>query len=281
MKVKLREQDLDFFEYGGQYPPPFLYFKSRYINEEFPGFPEQQEFDRQLEALGLPMATDTAPSRPTSSNGCRISVVRSPDCGLSHRPASRPSTNRVARHYTFRQLIECGETWERTRVDNTPKSPDTYNALFELATNVLDPVIDYFGGIKLTYGFASPALTREIKGRIEPQLDQHASCELNTRGAPICPRLGAAVDFLVEYEDMYEVARWIAENCAYDRIYLYGKDRPIHVSLGPEQSREIFELASRGARRVPRRLTLQKDWNLGGSADRVRSLSESDNVTKT
>ena len=36
VKVKLRDQDLDFFEYGGQYAPPFLYFKSRYINEEFP-----------------------------------------------------------------------------------------------------------------------------------------------------------------------------------------------------------------------------------------------------
>lgn len=148
---------------------------------------------------------------------------------------------------------------ERTRIDNAPKSAATYNALFELATTVLDPVIDYFGGIKLTYAFASPAVTRHIKVRIEPKLDQHASCEVNTRGAPICPRLGAAVDFLVEYEDMYEVAKWIAEHCAYDRIYLYGKDRPIHVSVGPERSRDVYELAQSGARRVPRRITLLPD----------------------
>ena len=97
VKVKLREQDLDFFEYGGQYPPPFLYFKSRYINEEFPGFPEQQEFDRQLEALGLPMADGygPAPAR-VPQMAAAASVARSPACGSSRRPASRPSTNRVA-----------------------------------------------------------------------------------------------------------------------------------------------------------------------------------------
>jgi hypothetical protein len=31
---------------------------------------------------------------------------------------------------------------------------------------------------------------------------------LNTRGKPICPRLGAAVDFLVPYESTLEVAQW-------------------------------------------------------------------------
>ena len=140
-------------------------------------------------------------------------------------------------NYTFRQLIECGETWERTRVDNTPKSPDTYNALFDLATNILDPVIDYFGGIKLTYGFASTALTNAIPGGIAPKLDQHAACEAGPRGSSICARKGAAVDLLVEYEDMRDVAQWIAAHCAFDRLYFYGNDRPIHVSYGPAHVR--------------------------------------------
>ena len=256
VKVKLRDQDLDIFEYGGQYTPPVLYFKSRYINEEFPGFPEQQEFDRQLEAFGLPLGNGYGPT--PEEFDLWLKHQRLEIDGMRLLPSQRiPSLDEpCGQNYTYRQLIECGATWERTRVDNVPKSPDTYNALFELATKVLDPVIDYFGGIKLTYGFASPALTRHIKGRIEPKLDQHASCEVNTRGMPICPRLGAAVDFLVEYEDMYEVARWIAESCAFDRMYLYGRDRPIHISVGPEQSREVYELAERSARRVPRRITL-------------------------
>jgi hypothetical protein len=40
IKIKLREQDLDIFDYGEPYEPPYLYRKSRYINEvNRPGFP--------------------------------------------------------------------------------------------------------------------------------------------------------------------------------------------------------------------------------------------------
>lgn len=256
VKVKLREQDLDFFEYGDRYEPPLLYFKSRYINEEFPGFPEQQEFDRQLEGLGLPMADEHGPSPAEFvkwMNGQRRAIA---DGRLV--PSTRiPSLDEpCGQHYTFRQLIECGETWHRTRVDNVPQSADTYNALLELAKNILDPVIDYFGGIKLTYGFASPELTALIGRDIAPKLDQHAACETSSRGATICPRRGAAVDFLVEYEDMREVADWIAANCPFDRIYYYGNDRPLHVSYGPELSGEAYELTTREGRRVPRKLKL-------------------------
>jgi DNA phosphorothioation-associated putative methyltransferase len=256
VKVKLREQDLDFFEYGDRYEPPFLYFKSRYINEEFPGFPEQQEFDRQLEALGIPLR-DGYGLTPKEFQIWLQHQRREID-GLRLVPSTRIPCldDPCGINYSYRQLIECGETWEQTRIDNVPKSPDTYNSLFELATEVLDPVIEYFGAIKLTYGFASPALTRHIKERIEPKLDQHASCELTSRGTAICARKGAAVDFLVEYEEMYEVAKWIAANCRFDRMYLYEPDRPIHISVGPDQLREVYLMKSRGSRRVPRRMRL-------------------------
>jgi hypothetical protein len=117
-------------------------------------------------------------------------------------------------------------------------------------------VIDYFGGIKLTYGFASPALTLSIDGRIDPKLDQHVACEANRKGAPVCSRLGAAVDFLVEYEDMFGVARWIAANCSFARMYIYGTDRPLHVSIDDTNAGEIFEMKVHGDRRVPRRIHL-------------------------
>jgi DNA phosphorothioation-associated putative methyltransferase len=48
VKIKLREQDIDYFAYGEDYEPPFLYRKSRYINEEFPNYPEQVAFDQVL-----------------------------------------------------------------------------------------------------------------------------------------------------------------------------------------------------------------------------------------
>jgi hypothetical protein len=43
----------------------------------------------------------------------------------------------------------------------------------------LDPVIDWFGMIELTYGFCSPALARQVSGRIDPKRDQHAAHERN------------------------------------------------------------------------------------------------------
>lgn len=256
VKVKLREQDLDIFEYGGQYPAPFLYFKSRYINEEFPGFPEQQDFDRHLATLGLPMADGYGPEPAEFVRW--LQHQRREVAGFRLIPSGRiPSLEEpCGQNFTFRQLVECGKTWERTRVNNTPRSADTYNALFELATNVLDPVIDYFGGIRLTYGFASPTLTALIKGGIAPKIDQHAACEVGSRSAAVCARKGAAVDFLVEYEDMRAVAKWITENCPFDRLYFYGNDRPIHVSYGPELLGEAYELNVKNGRRVPRKLKL-------------------------
>jgi hypothetical protein len=107
---------------------------------------------------------------------------------------------------------------------------------------VLDPVIEYFGDIILTYGFCSRELAKHVPGRIAPVLDQHASHELNSRGKPICPRLGAAVDFLVTDENMLEVAQWIVQHTPFDRLYFYGADRPLHVSCGPENKREVVIL---------------------------------------
>lgn len=258
VKVKLREQDMDVFEYNEQFTPPLLYFKSRYINEEFPGFPEQVAFDEQIAALKVIASEDRPPSEAEFMQCLR--QMRREIRGLSLTPATDiPSLDApCGRTLRFRDLIECGETWQKVRCDNTPREPQTYNALCELATDVLDPVIEYFGAIKLTYGFASPTLTRHIGRDIAPKLDQHASCEHGKGGHPICTRAGAAVDFLVEYEDMREVARWIAENCSFDRIYLYGSARPIHVSVGPERSGEVYELQVRGMRRIPRRVTLDR-----------------------
>ena len=161
-------------------------------------------------------------------------------------------------YLTFRQLIECGETQKRTGLQNLPKQSESYNALHDLAMQVLDPVIDYFGMIQLTFGFCSPALAKEIPGRIYPKLDQHAAHELNRRGRPICERFGAAVDFTIEDESMREVAQWVVANTPFDRLYFYGDNKPIHVSFGPNQERQlVLMLPSKSGRLVPRVVSLE------------------------
>jgi len=256
VKIKLREQDLDYFEYGGEYPSPPLYFKSRYINEEFVGFAEQLEFDTALEELGVVESTGFGPSDADFAERIRLNRRRIVGMRLERADDVPPLDQRCGKVFSFRQLIHCGDTWQESRVENIPLRPESYNALYDLATNVLDPVVEYFGAIRISYGFASPRLTRHISGRIDPRIDQHAACEINSRGTLICKRAGAAVDFIVENDNMREVMEWIAAHCAFDRMYFYGDARPLHVSFGPDASREIYEMTVRSGRRIPRRLEL-------------------------
>lgn len=242
VKINLRTNRLQYYAYGADYPAPYLYFKSRYLNEDMDGYEAQVAFDERLTALDLPNMTGHGPRAAEFDHALSSRRLEVSDFTLQRSTSVPDFDSLCGANFTFRSLIECGETWERLRPDNQPKNPDTYNALFDLASCILDPVIDYFGMINLTYGFASPALTKHISGRIAPKLDQHASCEINRTGNPVCPRLGAAVDFLVQDEDMLEVAEWIAANTPFDRLYFYGKDRPIHVSYGPEQKREFIDM---------------------------------------
>lgn len=54
VKINLRRQEIDFFEYGTPaMPQQPVYVKSRFIRPDFPRYDEQVEFDRQLEVSGL------------------------------------------------------------------------------------------------------------------------------------------------------------------------------------------------------------------------------------
>lgn len=160
---------------------------------------------------------------------------------------------KAGEHFAFRDFIECGKTWQRVRIDdpafdNRPKRDESWVAIRQLATVVLDPIWNHHGRISLTYGFCSPPLARQILKQptpnISPANDQHASCELNTLGNIVCARLGAACDFSVLGKEghMKEIALWIASNLEFDRMYYYGNDRPLHISWGPTEMNRMVVL---------------------------------------
>jgi len=167
---------------------------------------------------------------------------------------------RAGTHFTFRNFVECGETWSRlsaagltTPGFNVPERPETYAAIVRLCQIVLDPVVEQFGPVEFTYGFASRELTRNINARISPRLDQHAGHELNRRGIAICERLGFAVDLGVPQAGSSVVARWIVEETNFDRLYFYGDDRPVHVSCSAEPHGQIVLMMSGpSGRLIPR-----------------------------
>lgn len=171
----------------------------------------------------------------------------SQNLAVAYAPANNESMlDRMASaSFAFRDLIECGETWHRlaknhTPVDNVPLQPDTWTSLSQLASCLLEPLQKHFGTVHLTYGFCSRKLQRIIESGprpgIAPAHDQHASCELNSKDNLICQRQGAACDFdIIGMEDrMDEVAHWIIDNLAFDALYYYGRNRPLHLSWGPE-----------------------------------------------
>jgi hypothetical protein len=236
IKVNVRKQDYTVFEYGSSaFPKPPLYRKSRHLNEEQDGYAEQLAFDQALETTGLLDGEGSEPSLEVIS--AALERERLGIYGWTVGPSRRiPDLDEpCGANLKFRDLIECGVTQQRLGVRNLPLNPATYNALYDLATKILDPVIDYFGGIRLTYGFCSAELSRHIGAGVAPKLDQHASCETNGAGRYLCSRLGAACDFIVEDENMLEVADWMLKNLPVDRLYVYGPQTPLHVSYGPER----------------------------------------------
>lgn len=163
-----------------------------------------------------------------------------------------PLNDLCGKHHRYRDLIECGETWRRYQIDNSPDRPETYAAMRELCLRVLDPVVDRFGPVELHYAFASPALDKLVRLKPYPRttrhLDQHAGCELNRYGQPYCSRLGLAVDIRVPGVSSLAVAQWVIQNTGFDRLYFYGAERPFHVSVGPENSKVVWPAPSSRAR---------------------------------
>lgn len=258
VKILFHQQDFQLFEYDDEFEPPYLYLKSRFMNEEMDGYSEQASFDNQLESLNLFDLSEYGPNSGEFETKLKLARWEIDGIRLIRSRTIPDLDASCGRYFTYRDFVECGETQARTGLPNLPKEADSYTALYELATNILDPVIDYFGMIKLTYGFCSAALAKEIPGRIAPKLDQHAAHEKKRNGKFICERLGAACDFIIEDEDMEEVALWIVNLVKFDKIYFYGKCKPLHVSYGPQNKRQFIDMVSSSKYLIPQKRNIKR-----------------------
>jgi len=162
-----------------------------------------------------------------------------------------PITNQLLNWYQEKHPIE---------IDNSPKEVESINSILMLIEAVLLPVSQKFCDVKITYGFVSSELNRYIQKNsssgTSPSIDQHAASELNQANNQISKRHGLACDFTVNsYENkMDQVMLFIVNNLSFDKVYYYGNDKPLHVSVGNKAARhlQIMNISDKG-RRIPGR----------------------------
>jgi len=93
-------------------------------------------------------------------------------------------------HFTYRDFIECSDSWKKHPVANIPKQLKTYRAIERLCSDILDPVWSTFGEVILTYGFSSPTLVAEVKKNKFPcRLRVKFKRQVNMLQARDCRRL--------------------------------------------------------------------------------------------
>ena len=107
----------------------------------------------------------------------------------------------LTRNFSLLELTK-SDTAIRKGIDNNPNA-DQVEKLKALCENILQPVRDHFGRVKITSGFRSVELCTAIGSSAN---SQHAKAE--------------AADFECPGVDNAELADWIHKNLPYDQLIL-------------------------------------------------------------
>jgi len=131
------------------------------------------------------------------------------------------------REVSLKELL-FSETATRLGIDNTPTDQILIN-LQTLIYEVIEPIINQFGDIKITSGYRSPELCKAIGSSTT---SQHT--------------LGQAVDCEVIGVPNKELADWVVKNLTYDQVILeFWKPEEInsgwvHISYNKSNNRKMY-----------------------------------------
>ena len=138
----------------------------------------------------------------------------------------------LSRNFTLSEMTK-SDTAIRKGINNNPNA-EQIEKLKALCENILQPVRDHFGRVKITSGFRSVDLCMAIGSSAN---SQHAKAE--------------AADFECVGVDNAELADWIKDNLPYDQLIVeyYTPGEPnsgwIHCSYIPDQPRASYLWAYR------------------------------------
>lgn len=108
VKINLRKQDYDEFEYGSElHPSTVLYWKSRYMNEDMAGYAEQLSFDEALESTGLIDSNTFGPSLQQLEKMLNLKRLTFNGYELIPSESIPPLDQPCGMNFSYRHLIEC------------------------------------------------------------------------------------------------------------------------------------------------------------------------------
>jgi hypothetical protein len=195
-----------------------LEFFARLFAPRAPALPDLGEVDELLALLDQAVRRD---AERAAAAAPQVVSKRDDLPPITHpAPAPQPPApegRRLAPNFTLAELIH-SDTAARNGWYNTP-DPAAIANLRALATNVLQPIRDRFGPVRITSGYRNDRLNRAVGGA---PTSQH--------------RTGEAADFSVAGATQEQVHRWIVANLRFDQLILYKSGR-FHISYSATRAR--------------------------------------------
>jgi len=249
VKVDLKKQRVDLYEYGDSYEKPHLYWKSQFISGDHPRYDEQCQFDKSLAALRVVDFEGYGPQPAELQQ--RLRAYRIVISGFRLKPIEEPPNldDPCGQYLTFRQLLGMSPGIQ----EDMRLEPWVYATLGKCVASILDPVMDYFGGLELT-GIAWTG-TNCRNHTASSSAEYGIGAPAHVFNAVLRGRKGLAVGFVIPDESMLEVASWIAEGCQFNRMVVAGDHNSLTVGVTAvggqaHDERTVGELQSTTRHRV-------------------------------
>lgn len=173
----------------------------------------------------------------SSSKQVRRSQVPS---GKWRNPVGRPQNIRVGKHFMLSDFLY-SETAMLRGIPNPPP-PETgpeIDGMRGLCQAILDPVVERFGPVSLTYAYVSPQLAQNL--RMGGPLHSY-----RLKG-----KVGGAADVVIHGADYREAYEWVMDNCSYDRLIMFPGSEIICLGWTdkPRRHAKQWVISSSGDRR--------------------------------
>ena len=155
------------------------------------------------------------------------------------RTHPRPQNIRVGKYFMLSDFLYSEEAATRG-IKNVPPSFDgmEVESIRGLCAAILDPLVDEFGAVSITYGYVSPELHQATYPWMLKTI-HNCQAAKKVKGARLC----ACADVIVHSreDDPRSVLHWVKSNCQYDRLILFPCSSIVCVGWADKPRSEAME----------------------------------------